>query len=308
MLATILLLIFTIIVLPIVCFYFGTPLNDLQVEVLYKTSYIVAGVIVYCFIVGQITNNNSQIDKLWSIVPIVYTWYMTYLGGMEERMVLMSVLVTIWGIRLTFNFARRGGYSWKFWTGEEDYRWEVLRKRPGFNNRFVWMLFNLFFICWYQGTLIFLFTLPVLTALSTDASPIQLADYLLAALFILLVVVEFIADQQQYTFQTEKYRRINNNLPLEEYGQGFISTGLWAYSRHPNYASEQAIWVVFYLFSVVATGEWINWSIAGCTLLIILFKGSSDFSESLSKQKYPKYAVYQEKVPRFLPLKGKVNL
>lgn len=308
MLTTILLLIFTIIVLPVVCFYFGTPLNDLQIEVLYNTLYIVAGVIAYCFIAGEISGNNSQIDKLWSIAPVAYTWYMTWLGGLEERMVLMSILVTIWGTRLTFNFARKGGYSWKFWEGEEDYRWKALRKRPGFDNRFVWMLFNLFFICCYQGTLIFLFTLPVLTALGTADPPVQVADYILAALFVLFVIIEFIADQQQHTFQTEKYRRIRTHLPLEEYEQGFIATGLWAYSRHPNYASEQAIWIVFYLFSVIATGEWINWSIAGCLLLMILFRGSSDFSESISKQKYPAYARYQEKVPRFLPLKGKVEL
>lgn len=300
MLATILLLIFTIIVVPIFCFYFGTPLNEVQIEILYSTAYIVAGFIIYCFVLGEITNNNSQIDKFWSIIPIVYVWYMTYLGGMNERMVLMSILVTIWGARLTFNFARRDGYSWKFWAGEEDYRWEVLRKRPGLNNRFVWMLFNLFFISWYQGTLIFLFTLPILSALSTDASSLQIADYLLAIAFIGFVVVEFIADQQQYNFQTEKYRRINNNLPLGEYEKGFVSTGLWALSRHPNYASEQAIWIVFYLFSVVATGEWINWSIAGCLLLVILFKGSSDFSEAISKQKYPEYADYQKKVGRFV--------
>jgi len=308
MLATILLLIFTVIVVPVTSFFFGTPLNDLQTDILYSSLYIVIGVIAYCFIVGELTNNNSQVDKLWSLVPIAYVWYMTYLGGMHERMVLMSVLVTIWGARLTFNFARKGAYSWKFWTGEEDYRWEILRKRPGFSNRFVWTLFNLFFICGYQNVLIFLFTLPVLTSLGTDASPVQPVDYLLAAVFIFFVVTEFIADQQQHIFQTEKHRRINNNLPLEEYGQGFISTGLWAYSRHPNYASEQAIWVVFYLFSVVATGEWINWSIAGCLLLIILFKGSSDFSEAISAQKYPKYVQYQEKVPRFIPFRGKVTL
>lgn len=308
MLATILLLIFTIVLLPIICFYFGTPLNELQIDILYSTASIVAGVIIYCFIVGEITNNNSQIDKLWSVVPIVYVWYMTYLGGMNERMILMAMVVTAWGIRLTFNFARKGGYSWKFWAGEEDYRWIELRKRPGFNNRFVWMIFNLFFICGYQGTLIFLFLLPILTSLNTDASPIQWVDYLLAVLFLTLLALEFIADQQQYVFQKEKYKRINNNLPMGEYEQGFISTGLWAFSRHPNYLCEQAIWVVFYLFSVVATGEWINWSIAGCILLIILFKGSSDFSESLSARKYPKYKEYQSKVPRFLPFRRKVGL
>ncbi len=307
MLVTILLLIFTVIVLPIVSFYIGTPLNTLQTEILWNSSLILLGVVAYCFIVGEITGNNSQVDKLWSIVPIVYTWYMTIEANFPDRMVLMSVLVTIWGMRLTYNFARRGAYQWKFWAGEEDYRWEELRKRPGFNNRFVWMLFDLFFICAYQNTLIFLFTLPILTVIGADAQiGLTIIDYILAALFVGFVVWEYIADQQQYDFQTEKYRRINNNLPLEDYEKGFVTKGLWSIVRHPNYMAEQSIWIVFYFFSVVATGEWINWSIAGCVLLVILFKGSSDFSEEISARKYPEYKNYQSKVPRFIPF-SKIN-
>jgi steroid 5-alpha reductase family enzyme len=219
----------------------------------------------------------------------------------NERMLLMSILVTLWGIRLTYNFARRGAYQWKFWAGEEDYRWEVLRKRPGFNNRFVWMIFDLFFICSYQNVLIFLFTLPILATLATNATALGFVDYLLAAMYIGFIVIEYIADQQQFDFQTEKHRRINNNEALGEYEKGFVSTGLWSIVRHPNYASEQSIWVVFYFFSVIATGEWLNWSVVGCVLLIILFKGSSDFSEDISANKYPEYKKYQASVPRFIP-------
>lgn len=280
----------------------GTPLNSLQTEILWEASYIVSGVIAYCFIVGEISRNNSQVDKLWSVIPIVYAWFMTCEGGMEPRMMLMSTLVTIWGIRLTYNFARRGAYQWKFWAGEEDYRWEELRKREGFNNRFVWMLFNLFFISAYQNVLIFLFTLPILTTLGDGVNKdLTIADWILAVLYVTAVVIEFIADQQQYDFQQEKYRRIKSGEDLGEYAHGFVRTGLWSKMRHPNYAMEQSIWIIFYGFSIVATGEWINWSIAGCLLLVILFKGSSDFSEALSAEKYPEYKEYQRKVPRFIP-------
>jgi steroid 5-alpha reductase family enzyme len=306
MLITILLLIFTVIVLPIFSVYFGTPLNTLQVDVLWSTIYIVIGVVAYTFIVGELTNNNSQVDKLWSVVPIIYVWNMFYQAYqhthvINERMLLMSILVTLWGIRLTYNFARRGAYQWKFWAGEEDYRWEILRKRPGFNNRFVWMIFDLFFICSYQNVLIFLFTLPILATLATNATALGFADYLLAVLYVGFIIIEYIADQQQFDFQTEKHRRINNNEALGEYEKGFVSTGLWSIVRHPNYASEQSIWVVFYFFSVIATGEWLNWSVVGCVLLIILFKGSSDFSEDISANKYPEYKKYQASVPRFIP-------
>jgi steroid 5-alpha reductase family enzyme len=298
---TIRFLIATVILLPIAAWFLGTHPNELQVTILKQTSWLVAGVIACTFTVGQLTHNNSQVDKLWSILPAVYAWYMTWKGGWNDRMVLMSILVTIWAVRLTYNFARRGGYSWKFWEGEEDYRWEVLRKRPGFSNPIVWMFFNLLFICFYQNALIFLFTLPVLSSLHANTTPLGMADYLLTAVFIALVAMEFTADQQQWAFQKEKYRRIHSGEPLGEYADGFLSKGLWSKMRHPNYTAEQSIWLVFYGFSIAATGEWLNWTISGCVLLIILFQGSADFSEKISAGKYPKYAAYMKRVGRFLP-------
>ena len=263
--------------------------------------YIVAAVILLTFTLGQLTGNYSQVDKLWSIVPVIYVWYMAYLGQWNDRMLIMAILVTLWGMRLTYNFARRGAYSWKFWEGEEDYRWEILRKKPGLKNPFVWTLFNLGFICFYQNTLIFLITLPVIAVYAENVSPVGIIDYLLAFLFMAAIFLEYIADQQQYDFQTEKYNRINAGKELGMYEDGFVSKGLWAIVRHPNYAAEQAIWVILYLFSVLSTGQWFNWSIGGAILLILLFRGSANFSEEISASKYPKYKEYQEKVPRFVP-------
>ncbi len=303
MLLTILLLIFTVVVAPLICLNFGYTPNELQFDILSQMALPVGLVIAYCFVVGEISRNNSQVDKLWSIVPIYYVWHMTLLAPeLSERMVLMAILVTIWGARLTFNFARRGAYTWRFWAGEEDYRWEELRKRPGFNNNFIWGLFNLFFISAYQNILIFSFTVPIIATLSDQANPqLNVVDYLLSALLLLAVAIEFVADQQQYVFQTVKHRRIKAGEALGDYEKGFVSTGLWGIVRHPNYAMEQSIWVIFYLFSVNATGQWVNWTIGGCVLLLILFKGSSDFSEELSANKYPAYKDYQKNVPRFIP-------
>lgn len=302
MLGTAFLLVLTAVVVPLATFVYGEPLNYTQDYIMHELIYIVGGVIAYCFIVGEISGNTSQTDKLWSIVPIGYAWYATWMSGMPDKMVLMSVLVTLWGVRLTYNFGRRGGYSWKFWDGEEDYRWDILRQKPGFNNRFVWMLFNLFFIAGYQQVLIFLFTVPIL-ALSGEpsAETITLIDWGLAILMTGAIVLEFIADQQQYDFQTEKYRRINAGEDLGEYSHGFVRTGLWGIMRHPNYAMEQLVWIIFYLFTIETTGQWLHWSITGVLLLIILFKSSSDFSEGITAEKYPEYKEYQRKVPRFVP-------
>jgi steroid 5-alpha reductase family enzyme len=298
---TVLFLLFTLIIVPLVTFQFDEALSDLQYATLMELVAIYLIAAGLCFVVSTISKNYSQVDKLWSVIPIVYVWVTAWRGGFEDRLLLMAVLVTIWGVRLTLNFARRGGYKWKFWEGDEDYRWAILRAKPEFQAPWRWIAFNLFFISLYQMGLILLFTLPILK--SMEGGPLGWPDLVLALIFVGFVMVETIADQQQWNFQQKKQLQIaGGNKPTK----GFLDEGLWGIVRHPNYAAEQAIWVVFYLFSIASTGLWINWSIAGCLLLILLFKGSSDFSEGISVGKYADYEDYQKRVPRFIPLpKGK---
>lgn len=300
-LTTAILLLITLAVVPVFTYFFGTPLDETASMALRSMSYVTFGAIAYCFIVGELTGNNSQVDKLWSILPMVYAWIGAHYGDYSPRLVLMASLVSLWGIRLTYNFSRHGGFTWKFWEGHEDYRWEVLRQKPEFQPRWKWTLFNLFFICGYQQTLVLLFTLPIVVALQFNDTPLSAADWGVASLMLFFIIYEAIADQQQWDFQSEKWRRIKNHEELTgDYKKGFLDKGLWAYSRHPNYLAEQALWVCFYLFSITASGQWFNWSIAGCLLLLVLFQGSSSFSEEISAAKYPEYASYQERVPRFI--------
>ena len=299
---TVLFLTFTLIIVPVAAFYFDDPLSSEQYTILQTLIVVYLICATLCFVTSTLTNNVSQVDKLWSIMPIAYSWVVVEATAFEPRIVLMATLVAIWGIRLTLNFARRGGYSWKFWSGEEDYRWAVLRQKPEFKAPWKWFLFNLFFISLYQMGLILLITLPILK--SVNGTPLSWADYLLSILFLIFVIIETIADQQQWNYQKEKSRKIQSGEPLTGgYKKGFMHSGLWAKVRHPNYAAEQAIWICFYFFSVIATQHWINWSIAGCLLLILLFKGSSDFSEGISVEKYREYEKYQKNVPRFFPIK-----
>jgi len=300
------LLIVTLLIVPIVSYFFGTPLGELEWLTLKNVMYVAIGVMVYCFVAGELTDNKSQVDKLWSIIPIAYVWIIASYGEYSIRLLIMVVLVAVWGIRLTYNFSRTGAFSIKFWEGEEDYRWQVLREKPEFQAKWKWTLFNLFFIWGYQNILILLFTLPALVVLQFNETPLGLLDIIAALIMLFFIVYETIADQQQWDFQTKKYKLINAKKPLTgDYKKGFLDKGLWALSRHPNYWAEQSIWVAFYLFSVSASGQWINWSIAGCLLLLVLFQGSSDFSEEISSGKYPDYAEYQKKVSRFIPWKSK---
>lgn len=297
---TALMLVITIIIVPVIAFSLEPPLPSHVYRVLKSLIWIYGIAALLCFLVSAITDNYSQVDKLWSIMPIIYAWTACAMLNFEPRLLLMAILVSVWGLRLTANFARRGGYRWPIWRGEEDYRWAQVRKRPEFSASWAWLLFNFVFISFYQMGLILLFTLPIIKA--ADGSPLGILDGVLTLLFLTLVYLEAKADNQQWEFQTQKHSYLKTGQSLPDfYAPGFIQSGLWSVVRHPNYACEQALWIAFYLFSTVATGQWFNWSIMGALLLVILFRSSSNLSETLSSEKYPDYEAYQENVPRFIP-------
>jgi len=85
---------------------------------------------------------------------------------------------------------------------------------------------------------------------------------------------------------------------------GFLTKGLFAYSRHPNFAAEQTVWVTLYVWSCLATDTWYNWTGVGAVGYLILFQASTWLTELLSAKKYPEYKAYQKQVGKFLPLPG----
>ena len=288
--------------------YSGIQLSPLTTEALVAVIATAAIVALYCFVAGELTGNFSQVDKLWSLVPIVYLWIIACYGDFSWRLVIMSSLVTAWGLRLTYNFSLKDAYHWKFWQGEEDYRWQILRAKPEFQPKWKWTVFNLGFISGYQNALILMMTLPAIIALQFNQRPLGPLDLIAATLMLCFIGYETVADWQQWNYQRNKWQLIHAGQTLTgNYRKGFLDSGLWSRSRHPNYFAEQAIWCSFYLFSVAASGQWFKWSIAGSLLLILLFQGSSRFSEEISAGKYPEYENYQSQVPRFVPrLRSKI--
>ncbi len=256
--------------------------------------------VIISFFYGLFTRNYSTVDRLWSVLPPVYALIWMYGHTHNTRLVFASVLVIVWGIRLTLNFARRGGYAFsrkKGFTGE-DYRWEVMRKKIG--NRFFFEIFNFFFICVFQLALIFAITLP-LYVVRQNPAPLNPADLLLFALHLCFLIGETLSDNQQYIFQTEKRQPEHAGDP--RYQLGFNTFGLWKYSRHPNYFFEIAQWVVVAFYAMNATGT-LHWSAAGVLVLILLFSGSTQLTESITASKYPQYLKWRELTHTWLPLPG----
>jgi len=253
---------------------------------------VAAAVAVFCWIASLISHDHSWVDRLWSIVPVVYVWiFAGFAGFADARLNVMAVLVTLWGARLTFNFARKGGY-----TGVEDYRWPVLRERFG-PAKFA--VFNILFVVIYQHALLVLITLPALTAYENRQTPFGILDLIVALVFLGFLIGETIADQQQWNFQKAKQATIAaGGTPTSR----FLTTGLWSFSRHPNFFFEQAQWWTLFFFGAIAAGSLLQWTVLGAALLTGLFFGSTIFTESITRRKYPEYADYQATTSPIVPL------
>ena len=187
---------------------------------------VAVGISVACWIASLVTRDTSWVDRVRSIAPVCYLWiFASFAEFTDTRLNVMAVLLTLWGARLTFNFARKGGYS-----GVEDYRWAVLRGRM---SPLAFHAFNLFFIVIYQNALLAAITFPELTALESPRA------------------------------------------------FGALDT-------------------VVTVFGTIAAGT-VPWTIVGAILLTALFIGSTIFTESITRSKYPEYANYQAKTSMLIP-------
>lgn len=250
------------------------------------------GVALACFVLSVITREYSWVDRAWSLLPPLYvTWFAWTEDFADARVDLMLALSWLWGARLTFNFARKGGYA----AGGEDYRWAELRRRM---SPALFQVFNFFFTAGFQNALLLALALPAWVAAQAPATPLGVVDVVLGALFLSFLVGETIADNQQWRFQSEKKKQQARGEQVE---QAFLTTGLFAYSRHPNFFCEQMQWWVFYALGVHASGEWVDVGAIGAAVLTALFHGSTQFTEELSLAKYPAYADYQRRVSRLVP-------
>ncbi len=253
--------------------------------------WIFGGVCAATWLLSSVTREFSWVDRIWSVIPVVYMAVFAAAEGFADvRLNLVLVLVFAWGARLTFNFARKGGYA----KGGEDYRWAVLRERlPGWR----FQLFNLFFITIYQNIILFLISLPAYT-LARYQGGFGAWDVLLALTFVGCLAGETLADQQQWDFH--QWKRAESAAGRDPKPR-FLRTGLFRYSRHPNFFFEQAQWWLVFGFAAVAAGSALQWTIVGPVLLTLLFVGSTVFTESITRSRYPEYAGYQKTTSAVVP-------
>lgn len=244
---------------------------------------VAATIIVFSFSV--IFKNSSVYDAYWSVAPPVIAVYLVKLfpEGNSARQFIVLSLVLFWSIRLTVNWVR----GWQGFA-HQDWRYTSIAEKTG---KFYWPV-SFLGIHFMPTIFVFLGCLPLWYALS-GSEPFNIFDIVATLFTFFAILTEWIADEQLIKFR--KNRTENS----------YMKTGLWAFSRHPNYLGEICFWGGMFLFVLsssqfkIFTGYW---TIAGFVSMVILFKFISiPLMEKRNIARKHGYSDYNKKVPALLP-------
>lgn len=237
------------------------------------------------FIFSRIYKNSSFYDAYWSVIPplIALYWAMeaTANGVDSTRLWLVVVLVWLWGIRLTANWAT-------FWPGleHEDWRYGPIKEGAG-----KWdALADFSAIHLFPTVIVFVCCLPIYAAVAMDGQPLNWLDIVAAIVTTLAILIELVADIQLHRFLTHRKE-----------GE-IMSTGLWAYSRHPNYFGEWLFWAGLALFGVAAVPATWWWTVPGSLAMLAMFLlASIPMIDQRSMTRRRNYDAHMKRVSGFVP-------
>lgn len=224
--------------------------------------------------------NASIVDIFWGIGFVVITWLAFALAqGYLPRKQLIATLVTIWGLRLALHIGIRN------WGKPEDFRYAAWRDENG--SRWWWLSFFKVFLL--QGFLMWIISAPLIAA-QTSGFPAILTplDWLGALLWVFGLLFETIGDLQLMRFKSDPANK----------GK-LITTGLWKYTRHPNYFGEAVLWWGYYLIAFVSGFWWTIFSPILMTWLLLEVSGVAMLERTMKHK--PGYKEYIKRTNAFLP-------
>jgi steroid 5-alpha reductase family enzyme len=245
---------------------------------------VAATVVIFAF--SFVYDNSSFYDAYWSVAPIPIAIYWALepsgLDGPMLRQVLMIGVVSAWGIRLTWNWARG-------WDGlsHEDWRYVDKREQAG---GLYWPL-SFAGLHMMPTLLVFLGCLAMAPVLMGGGNPFGVIDVAAAALGVTAIALEATADNQLRRF------RLSNPTP-----EAILDTGLWALCRHPNYLGEILLWWSLFGFAVAAAPSTWWWTGAGAVAITLLFRFVSlKLIDDRMLAHRPEYKTRLENTPALLP-------
>jgi steroid 5-alpha reductase family enzyme len=226
----------------------------------------------------------SIVDIVWALGFVLIGWTTFAIAdGDAARKLLVVVLVTIWGLRLTVYMA------WRKHGEGEDFRYRVMRERWG--NRFRWV--SLLSVFALQGLGMWAVSLPVQAA-QVPATPTGLTvlDVAGAGLWAVGMVFEVGGDIQLQRFVADP----------RNHGR-VMDRGLWRYTRHPNYFGDFCVWWGIFFVALATQTEDAWWAVIGpLTMSLILLRlFGVPMMEQHLEQSRRGYAEYARRTSAFFP-------
>lgn len=234
-------------------------------------------------------NNAAVVDIGWGLGFIIISLIYILLGeGFNQKNILYFIIISAWGLRIMF-------YLFKRFLHEkvEDKRYQKLRLE--------WKTHipvKFFFFFQFQALLEIVLSLPFLFV-SMDSTPGLTYMHILGFLITLLALLgETIADEQLFNFKKDP----GNSGKT-------CNTGLWYYSRHPNYFFEWLVWVGLAVFAMGVPYGWLSLiSPVIMYILLIYFSGVPLAEEQSLKSRGEDYRIYQEMTSMFFLLPKRKNI
>lgn len=247
---------------------------------------IVATVVVFAG--SMVFANSSVYDPYWSVAPplIVGGWVLVSEGGWAPRQVMVLVLLTVWAVRLTANWAIG-------WGGLSHEDWRYVRIREQTRGRLPWWLVTFTGIHLMPTLVVFLALLSAWPAINGYPQP-SIFDLLAIIVMGGSIVIESLADSQRRRFAGQPGNAGRS-----------VDVGLWRRSRHPNYLGEIGVWWGLWLFGMAGDASW-WWTVIGPVAMVVLFAGVSiPLMERRNLERRPDYLAYSRDVPMLLPWPSK---
>lgn len=260
----------------------------MSVELLAGSAALVLALMTVLWIVSVRLRDASIVDPWWSIAFLLVAAHTVLRTGLTPGKALLLAAVAAWAFRLFLHLLLRS-------LGKpEDPRYAAFRAKYG-PERYGW--FSFFQVFLLQGALVVVISAPLQVAGSTLApDPVSATDLLGLAVFLAGFGVEAVADAQ-----LARYRKARAKGGPDAPGP-VLDSGLWRFSRHPNYFGEALLWWGFWLFALDAPWGWTTvFAPALMTFLLVKVSGVAMLDALLAAKK-PGYAAYMRRTSGLVPL------
>jgi steroid 5-alpha reductase family enzyme len=242
----------------------------------------VVAMMIIGWLISLAYKNVTVVDSLWGLGFVLIAWItLKFSDGFAARRILIAVMVTFWGLRLSLYLA------WRNWGKGEDPRYGLWRRESG-DAFWIVSLFKVFLL---QALFMWCIALaPQYGQMAPLPNHLTWLDALGVIVWTAGFLFESISDWQLARFASTP----------ENKGK-VMNQGLWAYSRHPNYFGEFLVWWGLFLVTLATPGSW--WTVVSPLMVtVVLLKMTGiPLTEKNIKRTRPGYAEYAARTNAFFP-------